>query len=203
MPFDNGAPAIDGLYIFPEPQEIVRDDGFVEFRVTAYGRTNTTGNIEISLSRNPFIVYRSSDLQAFGYTYAIFPNYVQKIVLINKEIDNAFFELNVDPKITSVAMIAGENVLGQGLRSEVYVPFDFWKNYVKLNPGDPGILYNGAILFSGIPVGIPIAKNAKFTETPVFTNIVAQNTTSVNFGIYSEYLISYKTNFFADFKNIL
>ena len=40
MPFDDGAPAFDGLYIFPEPQEIVRDDGFVEFRVTAYGRTN-------------------------------------------------------------------------------------------------------------------------------------------------------------------
>ncbi len=39
MPSDDGAPAIDGLYIFPEPQEIVRDDGFVEFRVTAYGRT--------------------------------------------------------------------------------------------------------------------------------------------------------------------
>lgn len=39
MPFDDGAPAIDGLFIFPEPQEQVRDDGFVEFRVTAYGRT--------------------------------------------------------------------------------------------------------------------------------------------------------------------
>ena len=43
MPFDDGAPAIDGLYIFPEPQEVVRDDGFVEFRVTAYGRVNTVG----------------------------------------------------------------------------------------------------------------------------------------------------------------
>ena len=40
MPMDDGAPAFDGLYIFPEPQEVVRDDGFVEFRVTAYGRTN-------------------------------------------------------------------------------------------------------------------------------------------------------------------
>jgi len=40
MPFDDGAPAIDGLFIFPEPQELVRDDGFAEFRVTAYGRTN-------------------------------------------------------------------------------------------------------------------------------------------------------------------
>lgn len=37
---DDGAPAIDGLYIYPEPQEQSRDDGFVEFRVTAYGRSN-------------------------------------------------------------------------------------------------------------------------------------------------------------------
>jgi hypothetical protein len=48
MPFDNGAPAFDGLYIFPEPQEIVRDDGFVEFRVTAYGRTNTEGSYAVN-----------------------------------------------------------------------------------------------------------------------------------------------------------
>jgi hypothetical protein len=40
LPNDDGAPAIDGLYIFPEPQEQSRDDGFVEFRVTAYGRSN-------------------------------------------------------------------------------------------------------------------------------------------------------------------
>jgi hypothetical protein len=40
LPGDNGAPAFDGLYIFPEPQEQSRDDGFVEFRVTAYGRSN-------------------------------------------------------------------------------------------------------------------------------------------------------------------
>jgi hypothetical protein len=44
MPFDDGAPAIDGLFIFPDPQEQVRDDGFVEFRVTAYGRTRTQGD---------------------------------------------------------------------------------------------------------------------------------------------------------------
>jgi hypothetical protein len=43
MPLDDGKPAIDGLYIFPDPQETTRDDGFVEFRVTAYGRTNILG----------------------------------------------------------------------------------------------------------------------------------------------------------------
>jgi hypothetical protein len=57
LPLDPGTPAIDGLYIFPEPQENVRGDGFSEFRVSAYGRTSTSGvgslNAEvISISRN-------------------------------------------------------------------------------------------------------------------------------------------------------
>jgi hypothetical protein len=43
IPLDLGPPAIDGLYIFPEPQENVRDDGFLEFRVSAYGRSNYVG----------------------------------------------------------------------------------------------------------------------------------------------------------------
>lgn len=43
LPLDDGTPAIDGLYIFPEPQETRRDDGFVEFVVSGYGRTNTIG----------------------------------------------------------------------------------------------------------------------------------------------------------------
>jgi hypothetical protein len=46
LPFDDGAPAIDGAFIFPDPQEVVRDDGFAEFRVSAYGRTKTTPTIE-------------------------------------------------------------------------------------------------------------------------------------------------------------
>ena len=40
LPGDGGAPAFDGLYIFPEAQEQAREDGFTEFQVTAYGRSN-------------------------------------------------------------------------------------------------------------------------------------------------------------------
>lgn len=40
-PDSNTAPAIDGLYIFPAPEEIQKPDGFTEFRVSAYGRTAT------------------------------------------------------------------------------------------------------------------------------------------------------------------
>ena len=36
-------PAMDGLKIFPEPQEKRRDDGFTEFTVSGYGRLNTLG----------------------------------------------------------------------------------------------------------------------------------------------------------------
>lgn len=42
-PQDDLAPSIDGLFIFPDPSENRRDDGFTEFRVSSYGRINTTG----------------------------------------------------------------------------------------------------------------------------------------------------------------
>jgi hypothetical protein len=44
MPLDDGKPAIDGLFIFPEPQEDRGQNGFVQFDVSAYGRTNTQGS---------------------------------------------------------------------------------------------------------------------------------------------------------------
>jgi hypothetical protein len=37
-------PAMDGLKIFPAPQEKRRDDGFTEFLVSGFGRLNSTGN---------------------------------------------------------------------------------------------------------------------------------------------------------------
>lgn len=42
MPDGNSKPAIDGLYIFPTPQEDKRGDGFTEFMVSAYGRVSST-----------------------------------------------------------------------------------------------------------------------------------------------------------------
>jgi hypothetical protein len=72
MPFDNGAPAIDGLFIFPEPQEQVRDDGFVEFRVTAYGRTlpPNLNKIEKSTARSS-INTTGAVQQSINETYTI------------------------------------------------------------------------------------------------------------------------------------
>lgn len=65
-PQDDLAPAIDGLYIFPDPRETRRDDGFTVFSVSSYGRINTEGLlrqsttvidlgiISVPLSNSPF-----------------------------------------------------------------------------------------------------------------------------------------------------
>jgi hypothetical protein len=60
LPFDDGTPAIDGLYIFPEPQETRRDDGFVEFKVSGYGRTNTIGQTTSTIEQGEAILTQTS-----------------------------------------------------------------------------------------------------------------------------------------------
>jgi len=42
-PGSDSAPAVDGLKIFPEVQFRRREDGFTEFIVTSYGRSNLSG----------------------------------------------------------------------------------------------------------------------------------------------------------------
>jgi hypothetical protein len=45
LPEDDGAPAIDGLYIFPDIQESKDGTGFTTYLASAYGRTTTAGRI--------------------------------------------------------------------------------------------------------------------------------------------------------------
>jgi hypothetical protein len=62
LPFDDGAPAIDQMSIFPEPQEERGEDGFVRFRVSAYGRVNTTGTVQSFFEEGRFTVNSFSAL---------------------------------------------------------------------------------------------------------------------------------------------
>lgn len=64
LPNDEGSPSIDGLYIYPDPQEQTQDSGFTEFRVTAYGRTNTTG------TSGAFSEVQSLTFETYYYTGA-------------------------------------------------------------------------------------------------------------------------------------
>jgi hypothetical protein len=72
---DDGAPSIDGLYIFPAAQEAVRDDGFVEFKVSAYGRINTTGREKIEDE------YNSDTLSVSGINL----NFITKSQILTQE----------------------------------------------------------------------------------------------------------------------
>jgi len=60
MPDDNGSPAIDGAYIFPAPQEVRRADGFTEFQVSAFGRTNTEGKVEFKWKHFTTVGYETA-----------------------------------------------------------------------------------------------------------------------------------------------
>lgn len=101
MPLDDGAPAVDGLYIFPEPQEIVRDDGFVEFRVTAYGRTGVEAPLEISTVRGTLSVdYGGTGAdRVIVPVAAVFENYVvRKVFPANQSIESLLQPPNIIPK---------------------------------------------------------------------------------------------------------
>lgn len=41
MPDGNQNPSLEGLFIYPDVNEIEREDGFTEYRVSAYGRRNS------------------------------------------------------------------------------------------------------------------------------------------------------------------
>jgi hypothetical protein len=89
------APAIDGLKIFPEPQEKQRGDGFTEFIVSAYGRVSMTG-IETKNKKLSTIygLRYSSDSISYKHTFdqenpAIYPNYPSNIQFLETSINSS------------------------------------------------------------------------------------------------------------------
>ena len=112
-------PAMDGLKIFPEPQEKQRGDGFTEFIVSAYGRVSMTGieNKNKKLSTILGLRY-SSDSISYNHTFtqenpAIYPNYPSNIQFLETSVDssvriqryeNSMIEVQIGERITKVYM---------------------------------------------------------------------------------------------------
>jgi hypothetical protein len=197
MPDDDGAPAIDGLYIFPEPQEAVRDDGFVEFRVTAYGRTNATGAIETNFEVGGFN-YSTIDTQLPPqpptFVSAIIPRYTQKIVLQSSEVSNFSFQIKADLSPISVSMFATTVQEGQTETAALNVPYKIWEEYFMTGPSSSGLLYNGFRLFTyGLFSSFPFISKQRYSY------LGARQITCVNFGVMSEYTIPYDLFFSVTF----
>ena len=96
MPGGN-APAIDGLKIFPEPQEKQRGDGFTEFVVSAYGRTTITGLTTFRWKT----FFESGSYGGVNYT-AIMRNKEKKVELVVPTSEIATFTFNETGATTPV-----------------------------------------------------------------------------------------------------
>jgi hypothetical protein len=55
---EDSAPCIDSAYIFPTPEYQDMGNGFIKCTVVAYGRTNTTGSVNISKNLGSVVYYR-------------------------------------------------------------------------------------------------------------------------------------------------
>jgi hypothetical protein len=167
MPDDDGAPAIDGLYIFPEPQEAVRDDGFVEFRVTAYGRTRTQGDatIERGSELGQFYYFNIVVDPPLQYTQsAINETYTLKLVVASAQ---SIATVIAAPKINDPVV----------LLVNLTAPFT-----TQVKPGQYA---------RGTTLGIDGVTRYPVTET-ITINIGLVSYSSTSFGNWIEYVIVYR-----------
>jgi hypothetical protein len=76
LPADS-APCIDSAYIFPTPDYQDMGNGFIKCTVVAYGRTNTTGSVNISKNLGS-VVYYVRDSDTPGFTTITIPNIISE-----------------------------------------------------------------------------------------------------------------------------
>lgn len=169
IPFDNGAPAIDGIYIFPEPQEVVRDDGFVEFRVTAYGRSNIFSQTNIE---------RSSIKTTYSQTIDQYLNGIESTFRGNiASINDVYTVRGVLPSSASPEIILTAPTIENPLVIDL----------ITNTPLVPGTIYysDSVTTIDGL-----ILYRQKTTSISIYLDTY----TSTNFGQFSEYIVVWKTS---------
>jgi hypothetical protein len=167
------APAIDGLKIFPEPQEKKRDNGFTEFIVSAYGRstTNVSANVgyETNINFETLILKRNVELK-----------YVIKIG------EDTIKAPTIDSSV-QIKRVSRNNLInlqdnnGNLLNQSISITTGTKKNI------DPVILQfsfigDGSVTFSG-GVNPPITVTG-ISQVDVKTQNITLNNVSKNYGYY-------------------
>jgi hypothetical protein len=156
----DSAPCIDGAYIFPTPQYQDMGNGFIKCTVTAYGRTNTTGQLTQNI--NPLggsqirIYYPnrgySFDITVSGYE----PDGTFFTQTVNVTPDQFYFDAGVISAdyIYKTVRSESEQALGLvGLQIETnpisvkafdrqeYIPFNDWINAIMSAAGQAFFTY--------------------------------------------------------------
>lgn len=91
-PQDDGFGAVDGLFIFPEPQPIRKPEGFSEFKVSSYGRWTTGYVDERRFGQADFTYYPSTPPNVFDNYVpdALFSEYIIRRFVKKKTEDLSF-----------------------------------------------------------------------------------------------------------------
>lgn len=174
LPLDDGTPAIDGLYIFPEPQETRRDDGFVEFQVSAYGRVNLNG-----YTRREFVQGDTS---------------ISRVVTIatnegstTTETENTFTTLN-ESVIQTFVQLAEQPFL-----LDIGIPQNSLKIYMS----------DGRLLTDVYPSGFRDLGSPSYSSTNSGSLAVFGGTSTNNFGRWAEVTITYNSQGFVSIVSYL
>jgi hypothetical protein len=123
LPFDDGTPSIDQMSIFPEPQEEQGDDGFVRFRVSAYGRVNTTGTVQSFFEEGTFTIIASSLLPPASQTNIFQRPCVNEIAIVSFVAPNTNEPINNLPQDIPLRVYVRQGSRFVPIES-VYVPGD-------------------------------------------------------------------------------
>jgi len=100
-------PAIDGLYIYPAPQEKIRSDGFTEFIVSAYGRINQTGTT--TLEWNVFSLSGTDPARNIQVT-GIYKNRTKRVEIVLNKFELGVLSFN-ESEATTPVLIDGFSLL--------------------------------------------------------------------------------------------
>lgn len=214
QPLAVDSPAIDGLYIFPEPEWRDSGDGFTRLTVSAYGRWNSTGQTEkgtvdwyclISFLQRTFGMV--TNFVQYGYTRAILPRFIQRIVLTNSEFQSGGFILqqqNTQPLFIE-ADYFGLNAGGVYKNLIPYAVAEPWIIDIMANgPGTTAnpktINYAGKSYIISFSTLLP---PGDFVSSPTLTklsDLEVERIDTSHFGFFSEYTITYKSSFELVFR---
>lgn len=165
LPYDDGTPSIDGLYIFPDPKETQRDDGFVEFGVSGYGRSNTTG-----YSRREFVLGETTftlDATVVAPDGTVTTtNDQSSITTLNEAVIQTFVQLAEQPFLL-----------------EIGIAQDDLKVYLS----------NGQLLTEAYPSSYRVIGTVGYSRVTTGTSPIFGGVTSTNFGRWAEVTITYNS----------
>ena len=207
MPDGDSSPCIDGLKIFPEVQEVRREDGFTEYQVCAYGRCNSTGTRSESALITTISVYHSnwyvtstggtssSTGQKQLFYEAILPIVTQRSVVSSLA---AFAPPAVTVKPYSM------KVKKYNSTEEVFIPYTVWEAAVIANGTQPSFTHDGQSLTiwnnASILVG-GYGNDLRFLDARTKdgdTSIASiEKTEFTPYGIFNESITTYTTQAFG------